>query len=315
MGVLDNTKYIFKVCELYYRDGLSQKEISAELGISRPQVSRIIAIANERNLVTVRFNYPNSFEAHYQDLIKAEYGVDAIVFDLGNASGDAELRLLAGKCADYLTIEIKDGYRVGIMSSRTVKYIADNIPVTKKHGFEYVPLCGGYSGNGIDWNANVIAQEMASKSNGRYYVFTAPNFAKNEDAKNVFVAEPSVRQVLDLIPTCDICLVGIGNIDATSTGSLASGLTKEDLEALSSMNAVSSICSSYLDADGNVLRTSLSDRMIGASIKDIQNSKVFGIACGVEKTEAIKAVLKGGVIDVIITSLETAKNIIGKSMV
>ena len=297
MGVLDNTKYIFKVCELYYRDGLSQKEISAELGISRPQVSRIIAIANERNLVTVRFNYPNSFEAHYQDLIKAEYGVDAIVFDLGNASGD------------------EDGYRVGIMSSRTVKYIADNIPVTKKHGFEYVPLCGGYSGNGIDWYANVIAQEMASKSNGRYYVFTAPNFAKNEDAKNVFVAEPSVRQVLDLIPTCDICLVGIGNIDATSTGSLASGLTKEDLEALSSMNAVSSICSSYLDADGNVLRTSLSDRMIGASIKDIQNSKVFGIACGVEKTEAIKAVLKGGVIDVIITSLETAKNIIGKSMV
>ena len=310
MGVLDNTKYILKVCELYYRDGLSQKEIAARLGISRPQICRIMAIASERNLVTVRFNYPNSFEAHYQDLIKETYGVDAGVFDLGNADGDAELRLLAGKCADYLSIEIKDGYRVGVMSSRTVKYIADNIPVTKKHGFEYVPLCGGFSGNGFDWYANAIAQEMASKSHGKYYVFTAPNFAKSVEAKNVFIAEPSVRQVLDLIPTCDISLVGIGNIDAESTGSLARELTEEDLRMLGSLKAVSSICSSYLDSNGNVLRTSLSDRMIGASIEDIQSSKVFAIACGREKIEAIKAVLKGGVIDVLITSLSTAEKII-----
>ena len=102
MSVLDNTKYIFRVCELYYRDGLSQKEISAKLGISRPQISRIIAIANERNLVTVRFNYPNSFEAHYQDLIRNEYGLEAVVFDLGNSFGETEMRLLAGKAADYL---------------------------------------------------------------------------------------------------------------------------------------------------------------------------------------------------------------------
>ena len=313
MGVLDNTKYIFKVCEMYYRDGLSQKEISADLGISRSQISRIIATANERNLVTVRFNYPNSFEAHYQDLIKARYGVDAVVFDLGDASGDAELRLLAGKCADYLAIEIRDGYRVGIMSSRTVKYVADNIPVTKKHGFEYVPLCGGFSSNGIDWYANEIAHLMASKTNGKYYVFTAPNFAKSVEAKNVFVAEPSVKQVLDLIPLCDISLVGIGNIDAYSTGSLARELTEDELESLRALNAVSSICSSYLDADGNVLRTSLSDRMIGASISDIQGSKVFAIACGHEKADAIKAVLCGKVIDVLITSLSTAMDLIDKT--
>lgn len=311
MSVLDNTKYIFRVCELYYRDGLSQKEISAKLGISRPQISRIIAIANERNLVTVRFNYPNSFEAHYQDLIREEYGLEAVVFDLGNSFGETEMRLLAGKAADYLAIEIKDGYRVGLMSSRTVKFIADSIPVTKKHGFEYVPLCGGFSSNGTDWYANVIAQEMAAKSNGRYYVFTAPNFANSVEAKNAFVAEPSVRKVLDLIPTCDVSLVGIGNVDASSTGALAGGLTDEDLNSLRALHAVSSICSSYLDADGNVLRTSLSDRMIGASINDIQGSKVIAIASGRDKAEAIKAVLKAGVIDVLITSLETARNIIG----
>ena len=183
-----------------------------------------------------------------QDLIREEYGLEAVVFDLGNSFGETEMRLLAGKAADYLAIEIKDGYRVGLMSSRTVKFIADSIPVTKKHGFEYVPLCGGFSSNGTDWYANVIAQEMAAKSNGRYYVFTAPNFANSVEAKNAFVAEPSVRKVLDLIPTCDVSLVGIGNVDASSTGALAGGLTDEDLNSLRALHAVSSICSSYLDA-------------------------------------------------------------------
>ena len=88
-------------------------------------------------------------------------------------------------------------------------------------------------------------------------------------------------------------------------------MTDEDLNSLRALHAVSSICSSYLDADGNVLRTSLSDRMIGASINDIQGSKVIAIASGRDKAEAIKAVLKAGVIDVLITSLETARNIIG----
>ena len=37
MSVLDNTKYIFRVSELYYRDGLSQKEISAKFNLVKEE--------------------------------------------------------------------------------------------------------------------------------------------------------------------------------------------------------------------------------------------------------------------------------------
>ena len=41
MAITDNERIMIKVCELYYKDNLSQKEISYKLGISRPQISRI----------------------------------------------------------------------------------------------------------------------------------------------------------------------------------------------------------------------------------------------------------------------------------
>ena len=76
MGVLDNTKFILKVCELFYLKGMSQKEISAHLGISRLQVSRIIAVANEKKLVTIHLNYDNVQENALQNQLFEKYGID-----------------------------------------------------------------------------------------------------------------------------------------------------------------------------------------------------------------------------------------------
>ena len=50
MGAIGNGRLIVKVCEMYYLLDLSQKEISARLGISRPQVSRIIAQGRGKGL-------------------------------------------------------------------------------------------------------------------------------------------------------------------------------------------------------------------------------------------------------------------------
>ena len=42
MGAIHNDRLMVKVCEMYYLLDMSQKEISVRLGISRPQISRII---------------------------------------------------------------------------------------------------------------------------------------------------------------------------------------------------------------------------------------------------------------------------------
>ncbi|MGD1823473.1 MAG: helix-turn-helix domain-containing protein [Pleomorphochaeta sp.] len=59
MKSLDNVKYLLEICEMFYIEGKSQKEISAILNISRPQVSRFIVKAKQENLLTIKLNYPN----------------------------------------------------------------------------------------------------------------------------------------------------------------------------------------------------------------------------------------------------------------
>lgn len=310
MGVLDNTKFILKVCELFYYKGMSQKEISSMLGISRPQVSRIIAIANEKKLVTIHLNHENILENDLQNKIKDKYGVEALVFDTEDTAGNQQYRLLAEKCADYLSIEIKDGDTVGVMAGRTIRHLADSIPLSRHHGLKFVPLCGEYSTDGTEWYSNIIAQKMASRSGGKYWFFNAPHVLKNAKAKSILMEEPYIKEMFDLISRCDICLVGIGGAMAESTGIRASQLSEDDIRKLSEMNAKANICSTYLDEEGRVVDTELSDRILGASILDIQKSRIFALACGNEKVEAIRAVLKSKLIDVLVTSIDTAQNLL-----
>ncbi|HEX2926945.1 MAG TPA: hypothetical protein VHP38_11945 [Ruminiclostridium sp.] len=47
MAIYDNQRLIVKVCKLFYEDNMSQKDISSTLGISKPQVCRMLNFAKE----------------------------------------------------------------------------------------------------------------------------------------------------------------------------------------------------------------------------------------------------------------------------
>jgi DNA-binding transcriptional regulator LsrR (DeoR family) len=309
MGILDNTKFMLNVCEMYYIEGLSQKQIAGNLGISTAQISRIIALAQTRKLVSFHLNYPNSEENEYQDRLKQKYGIrEVYVYDIGKEEKDAN-RILAEKSYDLFSVVVKDGERVGVMAGKTMRCLANAIPCSKNRRLEFVPLCGGYATDGLDWYANAIAQEFAEKTNGKYYVFNAPQYVLNEQTKKILLEEPHIKQVVELGKHCNVSLIGIGTVKPSSTGGVASELTEEDSIALEKVGAVANICSSYVDGDGNVIETKTSDRILGSSILDIKESRKVGVARGIEKVPAIKAVLKGHLLDVFITSLETAKQL------
>ncbi|AEV30945.1 transcriptional regulator with sigma factor-related N-terminal domain [Sphaerochaeta pleomorpha str. Grapes] len=311
MGILDNTKFIFMVCELFYQQGYSQKEIAAELKISRPQVSRIIATAIERNLVTIQINYPNEEENLYQRILREEFGIGEVyVYDTGNLSGGEATRKLAEVSKGLFPICVKDNERCGVMAGRTISCLASAIEKSKNRGLSFVPLCGGTAGNGSDWYANSIAQSFAKKTNGTYFILNAPQYLNNCEVKKLLLNEPSIKEILDLGKSCDSVLMGVGNLEVSSTGVQAGNLSVQDIQSLKSQGAVANICSSYINKDGKILDSEISDRIIGQTILDVKNARKVCVARGLSKVEAIKAVLIGGYLDVLITSLDTAKKIV-----
>ena len=55
---MKSDRFLIKVAELYYRDGLSQQEIAKKLHTSRTSISRALIQARNEGYVQIRIQYP-----------------------------------------------------------------------------------------------------------------------------------------------------------------------------------------------------------------------------------------------------------------
>lgn len=313
MNTLHDVKYLLEVCEMFYIEGKSQKEISAILNISRPQVSRFIAKAKEEKLVTIKLNYPNVEENEYQNIISKKFNIPEVyIYDIGQVDNDEGMQLLAEASKELFNSIVKNNQTIGIMAGRTVEILSEKIDRSKNRGLTFIPLCGGLTSNGRTWQANNICQQFAQKTNGKFYLLNAPNYFTQEATKTALLSEDSINEVMKMGNNCDVALLGIGSLSTHSTGVMASGLSKEEIQILKEEGAIANICCSYLNKEGRVIDTSITNKILGHSINDLNKSKKIAIAMGDDKLEAIKAVLKGELLDVFITSLDTAKKIVNQ---
>ena len=65
------------------------------------------------------------------------------------------------------------------------------------------------------------------------------------------------------------------------------------------------------DENGNIIHSELDNRIIGVTLEELKQIPLkIGVGYGNQKVKAIKAALKGGLIDVLITDRETAEKLV-----
>ena len=102
-------------------------------------------------------------------------------------------------------------------------------------------------------------------------------------------------------------LVGIGAMHDSATIVKSGALNQNDLFYLKMHNAVGDVLCHFLDKDGQVIHTPIEDRLISTPLDRLKSmNNVIGLAAGREKIEAIRAVLRGGYLDILITDEPTA---------
>lgn len=311
MAITDNHRIVIKVCELYYKDNLSQKMISAKLGISRSQISRILTTARADNIVTIKIDNPYSDETILEkSLIKKFKLNDALVINTEGLSNPNSMVELCKQAASQLDAYIPNQCSVGIMSGKTISELVKSIQNFNKRGLEFIPLIGGMGSDGADWHANIIVKSFADKTSGKYYFLSTPVMVKNMESKEILISEPDISKVLMKGTECEVVIIGVGQVSENSTSVIAGALKLQEVEKLKSLGAVASVCGSYVDKNGNIIENDITKRTIGQTLESIRKAKKIAIAAGRSKIEALGAVLSGGHIDILITSLETARGIL-----
>jgi deoxyribonucleoside regulator len=305
MAITDNLRMTLKVCQLYYEENMSQKEISFHLGISRPQISRMISNARSSNIVTIKINNPFQDETKLERTLMERYGLkDVLVLNTAAENEMEEFGRLAAECIDAY---IMDHNRVGVMSGQTISTLVSALKHLNRRGLEFVPLVGGMGSTGASWHANAIAQRFAECSGGNCYILNAPVIVQSSQSRDILVQEPEIASVLQKGACCDVAIVGIGQINMSSTTVKAGTLDNEDILKLVEAGAVASVCTSYLDTNGKIIETELNERSIGLTLNQLKKAKTIALAFGRSKAESIKSALSSGYLDVFITNIDTAR--------
>ncbi len=106
-------------------------------------------------------------------------------------------------------------------------------------------------------------------------------------------------------------VVGIGGISDNATILKNGMLTKSDFELLRMRGSVGDILCHFIDAEGNPLPTDIESRLVSTSLPSLQHmSNVVAAAGGDEKVRAIRAVLRHGYVNTLITDERTATKVI-----
>jgi DNA-binding transcriptional regulator LsrR (DeoR family) len=86
-------------------------------------------------------------------------------------------------------------------------------------------------------------------------------------------------------------------------------LTKEDQDAILARTVVGDVAFRFIDQSGKVADIDFNKRVVACNLTKIRKNarEVIAIAYGTGKAEAIKAVLKGGLLTTLFTDYDTAQ--------
>ncbi len=110
-----------------------------------------------------------------------------------------------------------------------------------------------------------------------------------------------------------MALVGIGELNKTSTMYTSQYVTLDDLRILRSQGFVGDIVMNPVRRDGSYDHCPISNRLINASMECLKNiENVIAVVSGEGKVEAANAVLNSGCVNTLIIDSTTAELLIAE---
>ncbi|WP_103134873.1 sugar-binding transcriptional regulator [Mesotoga sp. B105.6.4] len=309
-GLMADRDTMIKVCKLYYLEDLTQSEIAKLVGISRPQVSRLLTKAKNEGIVRIEIDsgsLGNSEEISME--MKERFGLkNVIVADEGTEVGT--ITSIAKSAAKFLPDYVKNGQLVGISWGRTLYETVERVVFNGElPNTTFIPLIGGVGQLRHEYQMNSIVEKIANSfHSNRYYLF-APAFIENSKTLNMMLEDGSIRFMSEMWKRLDLAIVGIGEPISLSNA-FKNIYDKEFLANLMKHAAVGDIAARFFDASG-IPCVSGNENILGISLEQLKEvPEVIGIAGGKEKALAIHAAIKAGYINSIVTDRSTALQIL-----
>ena len=303
-----------KVAQMYHEQGIRQGDIADTLHISQAKVSRLLKRAAETGIVRTIVAVSQGVHTDLEHALEERYGlVEAVVVDV---EGD-EAEILAGlgsAGAAYLENTLTGGERLGISSwSQTLLAAVDRLRPLRVPGAEtVVQLVGGVGLPAVQTQANRLLEELAELIGASPRFAPAPVLVGRREMAENLLADPVMADVARQWRELTFALVGIGSLEPSELlQQSGNAFDPADQQALLAQGAVGDVCQRFFSADGKLVASDIHARVVGIAPADYcAIPRRVGLAGGLRKRRAIRAAIQGGWVNVMVTDLATARDLV-----
>ncbi|MGK2850968.1 MAG: sugar-binding transcriptional regulator [Candidatus Limnocylindrales bacterium] len=302
---MSHYEQLVQASRLYYELGETQSAIAERLGVTRPQVSRLLKRARAEGIVEIRIIDRTSAESPAADALRRSYGLDAVhLAPTVNGPEDLARRMVGRLAAQVLRASARDGDVIGIGDGASVSAVADALdeaatPIVAT----VVPLAGGYWSPAADREPfRRIADALGARPHG----LMSPGLLDDAVTKRALEAHAGVRAVRDLWEHLDVALFGIGG---RSWGEASVGA--EIVAHLDSADAVGEVIIAPFDLDGAFVCPELRERVIAFDARALGRVPTsIGVAAGESKVRPVLGALRAGIVRTLVTDVATAEAVV-----
>lgn len=298
---------------MYYVGGMTQDQIAAALGVSRQRAQRLVSRAMAEGLIHVRLEHKIGACLDAEAALKRRFGLTEVRVAPSLGPGADPARATAAVAAELLETYLArpEPQVIAFGTGRSLSAMVAELSAVGAERHKVVSLIGNIAPDGSASFYDVILR-LGDKLHAPHYPMPVPVLSETAQERELFHALGPVQAVVALARNADVIFVGVGQMGDDAPLYKDGFVTQAQLAEMQARGAAGELVGCVFDSAGAYLDTPLTARLGGVRIEPGRETPVIGVAAGAAKLTAIRAALKGRLINGLVTDEPTAAALLGR---
>ena len=293
---------------LYFIAGHTQDEIAKRLKVSRATAQRLVSLCLTERLITFRLEHKIGACMELAARLKEAFALRYCEVAPADSTSPTAIAGIAERAASLLESVLRSDKPaiVALGTGRAMRAAIEQVPPMDCPNHQLVSLVGNISTDGSASFFDTVAR-LADLTKARHYPMPLPVLLSSEAEREQLLRINPVTRVRAIAAKADLRLVGIGQMDQNAQVYVDGFINREELLELMRLGAVGELTGWAFDAQGRIIDGGTNRRLTSVPHQLPAETLVVGAASGAAKLTAMRAALRGRLLNGLITDEETAK--------
>jgi deoxyribonucleoside regulator len=303
------------VAELYYLQQQGQADIAALIGVSVSKVSRLLAEARRRGIVTIQVADSRVGDSDLERALARQLGLQAVfVAPARVADASTASRVAALAAARLLPRFLPLHGVIGFSGGYTVAQLARALESMPGSDLTVVPLQGNWVDGGLHLQNDQVCRDAATQLGARALSLPAPMVVERAATRDALLQDRSIRPVIARWLEIQVAVVGIGASPGGQGLDFRSVMGQLPVEVQADLRregVVGDLCAHMFERDGRFVDHEVSRRTLSIGLDELRRIPcVVAVAGGISKAASLLGAVRTGVPRVLITDQLAAERLL-----